>query len=160
MAEHLLASPRWTGKLKGKKDEVWQHIFLYGTSFSSVGDKDHGPFVAGLRDLFARHIPQLAADPYDQSSFAAFLYTESGEQLIVDALEWLCPSWEKASRYFWERAVERSHFETLLKRAWKNHFPAIRANPEALKAFKILTLHLATEQVPIAIDIQRQIGGS
>jgi len=160
IAEYLLGSPRWTGKLKGKEDEVWQHIFLYGTPFSSVGDKDHAPFVAGLRDLFAQHIRSIDADPYDHSSFAAFLTTEAGEQLAVDALEWLGPSWQKGGRYFWERAVERSHFETLLRRAWKNHFSAIRENPEALKAFKILTLNLATEQVPIAIDIQRQIGGS
>jgi hypothetical protein len=160
MTEYLLASIRWTGKLNRRDNEVWQHIFHYGTPVSSVGDKDHIPFIAGLRDLFARHIKNLHADPYDQSSFAAFLTTEAGQQLIVDALEWLCPSWQKANRYFWERAVERSHFEALLRRAWRNYFPSIRANPEALKAFKILTLNLATEQVPIAIDIQRQIGGA
>jgi hypothetical protein len=160
MAEHLFASPRWTGKLRMKQDEVWQYVFLYGTPFSSVGDKDHASFVAGLRDLFERHIKTLDAGPYDQLSLVAFLTTEAGEQLLVDALEWLCPSWQKANSYFWKRAAERSHFETLLKRAWKNHFPAIRAKPEALKAFKILTLNLATQQVPIGLEIQRQIGNA
>ena len=160
MAEHLFVSPRWTGKLRTRQDEVWQYVFLYGTPFTSVGDKDHASFVYGLRDLFERHIKTLDADPYDQSSLAAFLTTEAGEQLLVDALEWLRAIWQKASSYFWERAVERSDFESLLKRAWQNHFSAIRANPEALRAFKILTLNLAAQQVPIALEIQRQIGNA
>jgi hypothetical protein len=158
MAEHLFDSPRWNGKLQMKQDEVWQHIFLYGTPFSSVGDKDHAPLVLGLRDLFERHIKTLGADPYDQSSLAAFLTTEAGEQLLVDALEWLWPSWRKAKKYFWQTVVERSNFETLLRRAWRRHFEAIRARPNTLKSFKILTLNLASEQVSIALEVQRQIG--
>jgi hypothetical protein len=158
MAEHLFDSPRWTGELQMKQDEVWQHIFLYGTPFSSVGDQDHAPLVLGLRDLFERHIKTLGADPYDQSSLAAFLTTEAGEQLLVDALEWLWPSWQKAKKYFWQTVVERSNFETLLRHAWRRHFEAIRARPNALKSFKILTLNLASEQVSIALEVQRQIG--
>lgn len=158
MAEHLFASPRWTGKLQIKQDEVWQHIFLYGTPLSSVGDKDHAPLVLALRDLFERHIKNLGTDPYDQSSLAAFLTTEAGEQLLVDALEWLSPSWQKARSYFWQRVVEGSTFEGLLRRAWGRHFEAIRSRPSALKSFKILTLNLASQQVSIAIEIQRQIG--
>jgi hypothetical protein len=158
MAEHLFASSRWNGKLQMKQDEVWQHIFLYGTPFSSVGDKDHAPLVLGLRDLFERHIKTLGGDPYDQSSLAAFLTTDAGEQILVDALEWLWTSWHKAKTYFWQRAVEDSNFEALLRLAWRSHFEAIRARPNALKSFKILTLNLASQQVSIALEIQRQIG--
>ena len=57
-----------------------------------VGDKDHAPLVHSLQDLFERHIKNLGADPYDQSSLAAFLTTEAGEQLLVEALEWLADS--------------------------------------------------------------------
>jgi hypothetical protein len=158
MAEHLFASSRWTKGLRREQNKVWQYIFLYGTPFSSVGDKDHAPLVHSLRDLFERHVKNLPADPYDQSSFAAFLTTEAGEQLLVEALEWLGPSWQTAQTYFWKRVVERVHFERLLRCAWRNHFGAIRLRAAALAAFKLLTLGLATQQVPIALEIQQHVG--
>lgn len=158
MAEHLLASPQWTGELRRKENEVWKYIFLYGGSVSSVRDQDHIPFVHGLCDLFERHVRAMEADPYDQSSLAGFLISDAGDQLLVDALEWLGPSWQRADSYFWERAVEDQHFEDLLHRAWQKHYDEIRQKPDALKAFKALTLNLASFQVSVAIEIQRQIG--
>lgn len=159
MIEHLLASPKWTGKLSHREDEVWKYLFLYGGSVSSVKDKDHAPLVAALRDLFERHVKTIGQDPYDQSSFAALVVSKAGEQLLIDALEWLNADWQKASSYFWETVVERGQFEQLLQRAWQKHFPAIRQRPEALKAFKTLTLNLASKQVSVAVEIQKQIGG-
>ena len=158
MAEHLFASRRWTERVQTKQNEVWQHILLYGVPFPSVGDKDHAPLVHSLRDLFEWHIKTMGSEPYDQSSLAAFLTTEAGEQLVVDALEWLGPSWQRAQTYFWKRVVERGHFERLLRCAWRTHFEAIRSRTASLGAFKILTLNLATQQVPIALEIQQQIG--
>ena len=158
MAKHLLDSPRWTGDLRRKENEVWKYIFLYGGSVTSVRDKDHIPFVRGLRDLFEHHIRAMSADPYDQSALAAFLVSDSGEQLLVDALDWLNPSWQNAGSYFWKRAVEHHHFESLLQRAWQRHFAKIRERPNALNAFKALTLNLASQQVPAAVEIQRQVG--
>jgi transcriptional regulator with XRE-family HTH domain len=160
MAEHLLASPRWTGDLRRKENEVWKYIFLYGSSVTSPHDKDHVPFVRGLHDLFESHVKAMDADPYDQSSLAAFLLSDAGEQLLVDSLEWLNPSWQKAGPYFWKRAVEHHYFEGLLQRAWQKHFAAIRERPDALKAFKVLTLNLASLQVPAAVEIQRQVGSA
>lgn len=158
MAEHLLGSPRWTGDLRRKENEVWKHIFLYGSSVTSPHDKDHVPFVRGLHDLFEGHVKTMGADPYDQSSLAAFLLSDAGEQLLVDSLEWLNPSWQEASPYFWKRAVEHHYFEGLLQRAWQKHFASIRERPDALKAFKVLTLNLASLQVSAAVEIQRQLG--
>jgi len=158
MTEHLLGSPRWTGDLRRKENEVWKYIFLYGSSVTSAHDKDHVPFVRGLHDLFERHVKTMDADPYDQSSLAAFLLSDAGEQLLVDALEWLNPSWQKAGPYFWKRAVEHHYFEGLLQRAWQKHFASVRERPDALKAFKVLTLNLASLQVAAAVEIQRQIG--
>jgi hypothetical protein len=158
MAEHLLGSPCWTGDLRRKENEVWKYIFLYGSSVTSPRDKDHVPFVRGLHDLFERHVKTMDADPYDQSSLAAFLLSDAGEQLLVDVLEWRNPCWQDAGPYFWKRAVEHHYFESLLKRAWQKHFISIRERPDALKAFKILTLNLASLQVPAAVEIQRQFG--
>jgi hypothetical protein len=157
MIEHLFASPKWTGKLRHRESEVWKHLFFYGGSVSSVRDKDHIPLVAALRDLFERHVKTIGQDPHDQSAFAAFVVSDAGEQLLVDAFEWLNPDWQKASSYFWETTVERGHFEALLQRAWQKHFPFIRQRSEALKAFKTLTLNLASQQISTAVEIQKQI---
>jgi hypothetical protein len=102
----------------------------------------------------------MRADPYDQSSLAAFLISVAGEQLLVDALDWLSESWQHASSYFWKRVNEHHYFEALLQRAWQKHFAQIRTRPEALKAFKRLTLNLASLQVTAAVEIQRQIGST
>ncbi|HAF14961.1 MAG TPA: hypothetical protein DCK99_14960 [Blastocatellia bacterium] len=158
IAEHLFVSERWTGALRFKQREVWKYIFFYGTPFDSVRHKDHGPLVDGLRDLFERHLRAIEPDDHDQSAVAAFLISDAGQCLLPDALEWLNSSWQQASSYFWNDVAESSAFERLLKFTWRNHFPAIRANPELLKAFKVLTLNLASQQVATAIDIQRQIG--
>lgn len=159
MIEYLFASPEWTGKLKNRENEVWKYLFLYGGSASSVRDKDHAPLVTALHDLFERHVRTIGQDPYDQSDFAAFVISASGEQLLVESFTWLNPAWQKASSYFWETTVERGSFERLLQRAWRKYFPAISLKPEALKAFKTLTLNLASQQVSTAVEIQRQIAG-
>jgi hypothetical protein len=126
MTEHLLDSSLWTADLHRKENDVWKHIFLYGASVTSAGDKDHIPFVHGLRDLFEHHVRTMRADPYDQSSLAAFLLTAAGEQLLVDALDWLSESWQHANPYFWKRVNEHHYFEALLQRAWQKHFAQIR----------------------------------
>jgi hypothetical protein len=161
MAEYLFASATWTsGSERGQRD-VWRHVFLYGTAFSSIGDEDFIEFVNGLRSLFERHVKTLGHDPYAQASFAGYLTTKAGECLLVDALVWLRQSWEQASDWFWKTAIERSsHFASLLEHAWHKHMPAIRVNADALKAFKTLTLKLATHQVPIALEVQSQIGSA
>jgi hypothetical protein len=158
MAEYLFDSAAWTGGSERGQRDVWRHVFLYGTAFSSIGDEDFIEFVNGLRSLFERHVKTLGHDPYDQASFARYLTTKAGECLLVDAFIWLRPSWEQASDWFWETAVEQSHFASLLEHAWHKHIPAIRGNVEALKAFKTLTLKLAAHQVPIALEVQSQIG--
>ena len=156
MVEHLLASPKWAGRLRYKEDEVLKTLFLYGR-ISSVRDKDYAPLVASLRDLYGQHVRTIGQDPYSQSSFAALLVSDAGEQLLVDAFKWLNSAWQDANPYFWERVVENSQFEKLLQRAWQKRFNEIRQTPEAFKAFKILALNLASQQVATAIAIQEQI---
>lgn len=158
IAEHLFASESWVGKLRFKQEEVWKYIFLYGTPFDSVRDKDHQPFVEGMRDLFEKHAREMAPDDHDQSALVRFLASDAGRCLLPDALEWLSASWQRATSYFWEDVAESSAFERLLQFVWRNHFQTIRAKPELLRAFKLLTLNLAAQQVASAIEIQRQIG--
>ncbi len=159
MIQHLFASPTWTGALRHRENDVWKYLFFYGGSVSSVRDKDHISLVAALHNLFERHVKAIGQNSHDQSAFAAFVVSEAGDQLLVDAFEWLQPSWQSASSYFWEQTAEHGHFEDLLRSAWKKHFDAIRRRPEALKAFKTLTLNLASQQVATAVEIQNQIVG-
>jgi hypothetical protein len=158
MAEYLFALPKWTPLRARGCEEVWRRIFLYGTPFPSIREEIFASFVDGLRSLFERHARTLAEDADEQSSLVSFLTTKAGERLLVDALVWLHPSWEQASGWFWKTAVERSHFSQLLEHAWRHHLGEIRKNPDALKAFKTLTLRLAAQQVPIALEVQQQIG--
>ena len=158
MVEYLFSLPQWAAAPSRGCLEVWQHLFLYGTPFTSVGDQIFIPFVEELRTLFERHVRTHLDDAHDQSAFAGFLTTKAGERLLVDALVWLSPSWSQANQWFWQTAVERSHFANLLGCAWREHFPTIRNNPEALNAFKTLTLKLAAQQVPIALEVQEQLG--
>jgi hypothetical protein len=157
-AQHLFSLPRWTGRLRHRQEEVWKYIFFYGTPFDSVRDKDHAPLVKGMRDLFERHVRAMGSNSHEQSSLAGFVTSDAGKGLLPEALEWLGPSWQHASSYFWSDVAESSSFENLLRYAWQNHFAEIRANAEMLKAFKTVTLNLAAHQVAVAIDIQRQIG--
>jgi hypothetical protein len=158
IAEHLFASGRWSGKVRFKQREVWKYIFLYGTPFDSVRAKDHRPFVEALRDLFERHLREMEPDDHDQSALAGFLISEAGQCLLPEALGWLSGSWQRARSYFWKDVTWSSTFEQLLKFCWRTHFQKIRDNPELLDAFKLLTLNLASQQIPTAIEIQRQIG--
>jgi hypothetical protein len=157
MAEHLLSSPRWAARQERGCREVWQDIFLYGTSFTCMGDECFAPLVEGLRDLFELHLKALGPDAHDHSALAGFLASKAGERLLVNAFAWLAPAWERASPYFWETAAERAQIPALLEHAWKKHFSALRQNTEALSAFKILALQLASQQVPIAIEVQNRI---
>ena len=159
MIQHLFASPKWTGKLRHQENDVWKYLFFYGGSVSSVRDKDHVSLVAALHDLFERHVQSIGQNSHAQSAFAGFVVSDAGDQLLVDTLEWLNPYWQTASSYFWEGTAKCGHFEDLLRKAWKKHFSVIRRRPEALKAFKTLTLNLASQQVATAVEIQNQIGG-
>ena len=155
--EYLFSKPEWL-RDSHNCDEVWKEIFLYGTPFTCIGDKDFIPFVEGLRPLFKQHVTTCLDDAYDQSAFAGFLTTSAGDILLVDAFAWLLPSWERASDWFWKRVAERSNFPNLLDHAWRDHFTAIKKSPDALKAFKMLTMKLAVEQIPSALEVQRLIG--
>jgi len=155
--EYIFSKPEWASRSRDCED-VWQHLFLYGTPFTSFGEEVFIPFIDGLRLLFQRHVTTCLDDAYDQSSFAGFLFTKAGERLFVDALVWLLPSWENADHWFWEKAAEQSRFAFLLENAWRRHFADIRKRPDALKAFKILTLKLAAQQIPIALEVQGLIG--
>jgi hypothetical protein len=157
MAEYLFALPKWTASRARGCEKVWSRIFLYGAPVTSVSEEIFNSFVDSLRPLFERHARTLAEDADEQSSFARFITTKAGECLLVDTFVWLRPSWEKADRWFWKTAVERSHLSQLLEHAWRRHFGNIRKNPDALKAFKTLTLNLAAKQVPIALEVQQQI---
>jgi len=158
MADYLFTSPKWQTGNAHDCQEVWGHIFLYGSHCSSADDEDFVPLVKALYPLFERHVKSIAHDPYGQSSFARFLTTKSGEQLLVDAFAWLYPSWSTGSGYFWGTVVEHDGFPKLLEHAWRNHFSPIRRNAVALRAFKTLTLKLAAHQDPVALEVQNQIG--
>ena len=158
MADYLFRSEKWKSGQTRDKGEVWKVILLYGAPFPSVGEEFCVPLVDNLRPFFEWHVKSMDRDAHEQSSVAAFLTTEAGVRLLVDALVWLRQSWETASNYFWETAVERGHFERLLDHAWRKHFAAVRGNPDAFKAFKLLTLNLAAHHVPTALEIQQQLG--
>jgi hypothetical protein len=78
----------------------------------------------------------------------------------VDAFVWLRADWGKGDHWFWGKVAERSNFAQLLDHAWRYHFSEIRKNPDALKAFKALTINLAAQQDPVALEVQRQIGSA
>jgi hypothetical protein len=155
--EYLFSKPNWTSRSHGC-EEVWQHLFLYGTPFTAFGEDVFIPLIDGLRPLFQRHATARLNDAYDQSRFFGFITTKAGERLLVDSFIWLLPKWEHANHWFWEKAAERSSFSNLLEHAWRRHFTEIKKHPDSLKAFKILTLNLAAQQIPIALEIQGLIG--
>lgn len=160
MAEYLFERPLWKTCSSHRAQEVWKDIFLYGTPFTTLGDECFKPLVQGMRLLYRRHVKaHLFGDAHDQSSFAGFLMTKAGECLLVDVFIWLRASWEKNDHWFWQKVAEHSNFARLLDYAWRHHFPEIRKNPDALKAFKTLTINLAAQQDPVALEVQRQIAG-
>ena len=158
MAEHLDASEKWSSGRTRDTGEVWKTILLYGTPFTSTSEQMFGPLVEALRPVFERHAIRIVRDAHEQSSVARFLTTKARERLLVDALVWLKGSWDSASSYFWKTAVERGLFERLLEHAWREHLAAVRKNPTAFSAFKVLTMNLAAHHIPIALEIQQQIG--
>jgi hypothetical protein len=158
IADYLHTLVNWTTGRMRESGEVWKTILLYGSPFQSVGEEMFAPLVDNLRPIYEWHVKTLDRDANDQSSFAALLTTKAGERLLVDAFVWLRQSWETTSNYFWETAVERGRFERLLDLAWRKHFAVIRGNSDAFKAFKALTLNLASHHVPTAMQIQQQIG--
>ncbi len=121
-------------------------------------DEFWGPLVEELRPWVKVHLSEIWDDAHDQSSFARFLTTKAGSTLLIDALVWLQPAWELNSEWFWKTVIEDNDFSELLEHAWRHKFPEIHANPIALKAFKILTLKLAAHHVPIAMEIQQNLG--
>jgi hypothetical protein len=158
MVDFLFSIPeRASGKSRASVD-IWKHVFLYGTPFTCIGDEVFIPFIEALRTAFGLHVKSHLRDVHDQSAFLNFVTTKAGERILVDALTWLLPSWEAANSWFWKKAAESSGFSAALNHGWRNHFPEIRKTPESLKAFKLLTLKLAAEQVPIALEVQSEIG--
>jgi hypothetical protein len=156
IANCIFAKPKSKKENWRNRIDVQKHILLYG-SVASSSEEFWGPLVENLRPLFKQHLSEIWHDTHDQSSFAYFLTTKAGERLLIDALVWLQPAWELARDYFWERVAEENHFANLLEHAWRYKFADIRANPIALKSFKILTLKLATHHVPIALEVQQQV---
>lgn len=138
--------------------EVWEVLLLYGSSLASTGEEFFRPLVEDLRPFYESRIKALGTDSFAHARLARFLTTKACEPLLVDALVWLRPSWEQASGYFWQCAVENTGLERLLEHSWKNVFAQVRQNPAAFAAFKLLTLNLAIRQSGIALQIQEKIG--
>lgn len=157
IAAFIFSTPKWLRGRSMNCQEVLSNFLLYGSSIASSGEEYWSPLVDDLRPHFKQYLDTLAHDAHEQSSFAHFLITKAGQRLLIDALVWLQPSWALASDWFWETAVEENHFSNLLEHAWRYNFADIRANPDALKAFKTLTLKLAAQQAPIALEVQQQI---
>ena len=158
MAEYLGASEKWASDRTHEKGQVWRTILLYGTPFTSIREEMFAPLVADLRPFFERHTRCFGQDAYAQSSLACFLTTKAGRPLLVDALIWLSGGWGTAGSYFWETAVKSGHFASLLEQLWREHHGAVRNNRDVFDAFKLLTMKLAAYHVPIALEIQQQIG--
>jgi hypothetical protein len=157
IAVYIFSTPKWLQARERDCQEVLKNILLYGSSGASSGEEFWSPLVDDLRPYFKKYVNTLAHDAHEQSSLAHFLITKAGQRLLIDAFIWLQPSWTLASDWFWKTAVERNHFSNLLEHAWRHNFADIRANPDALKAFKTLTLKLAVCHVPIALEVQQQI---
>jgi hypothetical protein len=157
ISDYVFSTPKWLQGRAHDCQEVLKNILLYGSSGASSGEEFWSPLVDDLRPYFKKYVNTLAHDAHEQSSFAHFLITKAGQSLLIDAFIWLQPSWTLASDWFWKTAVERNHFSNLLEHAWRHNFKDIRANPDALKAFKTLTLKLAVCHVPIALEVQQQI---
>lgn len=158
LIDYLFSLPEWAESGSRNCQEVWKNLFLYGSCFTGIGDEVFIPFFDALESRLERHVRTHLNDPYDQSAFAGFLTTKAGERTLVKALAWLLPSWKEADGWFWKTAAERSNLGNLLECARRTHFADIMKNSDALKAFKILTLQLAAHQVPVALEVQGQIG--
>lgn len=158
MVEYFSKSSQHPAARNQDHREVWKVLLFYGSPISSTGEKFFRPIVEDLRQFFESHIKLIAGDAYEQPALARFLTTKAGEELLIDALVWFCPSWEQASNYFWERATEDGGLERLLEHAWKTMFSQVRQNPAAFSAFRILTMNLATRQSGIALQVQERIG--
>ncbi|MEC5129020.1 hypothetical protein VSU19_19825 [Verrucomicrobiales bacterium BCK34] len=138
--------------------EIWGSFLFYGNLSNDVRYGDLASFVEGLREFYKFVISELGSAEYDHIGLVSIFSSEAGKGLIVDSLEWFLPVWERVDKYYWSNVAERSAHAQYLEEAWNNHFPLIRANADALRAFKILTQKLATHQEPVALEIQQQIG--
>lgn len=156
IAEHVFTRPKLPKANWRDQIEVQKKVLLYDSVASQ--DEFWGPLVEELRPWVKVHLSEIWDDAHDQSSFARFLTTKAGSTLLIDALVWLQPAWELNSEWFWKTVIEDNDFSELLEHAWRHKFPEIHANPIALKAFKILTLKLAAHHVPIAMEIQQNLG--
>ncbi|MDB6121417.1 MAG: hypothetical protein JWQ71_410 [Pedosphaera sp.] len=158
IADFFFAAPILPQVQRRNRLEILKTILLYGSSAASSGEEYWLPIVKDLRPQFKKHLVNVGDDGHEQSSIAYFLTTKAGEILLVEAFEWLQPIWELASDWFWDIGTEDGHFSQLLEHAWHQMFDQIRNNPEALKAFKRLTLKLAARHIPIAMEVQQHLG--
>jgi hypothetical protein len=111
-----------------------------------------------MAELFQTTIPDPIIQQRFQQIDASAAAAAAMRFRLPQAILWQRESWDTASSYFWDTAVERGHFECLLEPAWREHQAAVRSNPDAFRAFKVLTMNLAAHHVPAALKIQEQIG--
>ncbi len=159
-ADHLAAQDIQTNKRSRGTRQIWKVILLFGTLATPTGEVVYAPLVQKLAVYYRNYLAIIRDDLYDQSTFIDFLTTEAAAPIFINALEWLHDGWKGVRSNFWEKAVERGSFERLLEFGWSNRFEEIQKNPNALAAFKTLTLNLAAHNSVVAIDIQSRIGSS
>ena len=158
IGNQLMSSKTFTEFKRRGVREVWGDFLFYGSSSQGIHEECFAPFVCGLSEFYEYILRSLGQSSHSHSKLASIFSSKAGAKMLVDSLTWFLPSWEEAGNYYWQDVSKYSGFQSLLEEAWTNYFPLIRTNTEALKGFKILTMQLAKFQVPVALEVQSQLG--
>jgi hypothetical protein len=160
MIEFALTDKQWAAEGKWyHAQQLERQLLGFGATGFITRAPSHAVLIGGMRDLYKTWAEtRLPSDQDNMAGFCAFLSTDAGHVLRMDALQWIAavmradPETGK-----WYRDSTSKAFMGLLEAAVLEDAEELARNPAARQALVELTAHAVARQLPRALPLQERV---
>lgn len=121
--------------------------------------EDHAPIVAELDDLYARWARDSLRRERCMKAFAHFLARPAARSIVTKGLIWVQNVMDATHTEILNDAEVRDAVASSLIAIWSICEARVRADRDAFAAFRVILHALVERQTPLALELQRAIGG-
>jgi hypothetical protein len=134
-------------------------VLGFGSHEFIIRSPAHAVLVGSMRDLYKAWAEnQLPHDEDNIAGFCAFLITDAGRPLRLDALSWIAEALAKDSvARRWYRDRTRTAFMEFLDVVVTEDAHEVRKQRSALRALIDLVAHAVAQQIPAALALQERM---
>ncbi|HEX3356199.1 MAG TPA: hypothetical protein VHS31_04375 [Tepidisphaeraceae bacterium] len=131
-----------------------QKLLGIGTIAARYWGSEHRDLVANMIDRYKTYADSELSEQSRLADFCTFLCYDAAGALLFPAIQWIAKSdWIPDPKNWW-RDHNREAVCRFLNRTWNNHEATLRADAQALTAFRTILAAMTACREPIALELQ------